>query len=161
MADSDRSVERRARHPMVARGCVGAAPRRQGHAPGVTPWPAPASAVGARLERGIGVSGRGRGVEKMNRRADMRGPCGSGSRRAEGAWACWAGSWAARACWEDGKEVGRPVGLAGWRGPSRPSLRGLLLPFFFFCFIFPLLYLNSILIFKFGFQIGSPNSLEF
>ena len=59
------------------------------------------------------------------------------------------------------KGVGRPVGLAGWRGPSRLCLRGLLLPFFFFCFIFLLLYLNSILIFKFGFQIGAPNSLEF
>ena len=92
---------------------MGAAPRRQGHAPGVTPWPAPASAVGVRSERGISVSGRGRGVEKMNRRADMRGLCGSGSRRAEGARACWAGSWAVRACWEDRKGVGRLVGLAG------------------------------------------------
>ena len=60
-----------------------------------------------------------------------------------------------------GRREKRGVGLAGWRGPSRPSLRGLLLPFFFFCFIFLLLYLNSILIFKFGFQIGAPNSLEF
>jgi len=34
-------------------------------------------------------------------------------------------------------------------------------PFFFFCFIFLLLYLNSILILKFGFQIGAPYSLEF
>ena len=75
-------------HPTATSGCVGAAPRRQGHAPGVTPWPAPASAVGARSERGIGVSSQGRGVEKMNRRADMLGPCGSGcKRRRGGAWA--------------------------------------------------------------------------
>ena len=93
----------------------------------------------------------------------MQGPCGGGSRLTEGVQACWAGWWAGRVCWEDGKRgwVGRPVGLASWRGLSRPSLRGILLPFFFFCFIFLLLYLNSILIFKFGFQIGAPNSLEF
>jgi len=35
-------------HPMVARGCVSAAQGEQGHASGVTPWPAPASAVGLR-----------------------------------------------------------------------------------------------------------------
>ena len=31
------------------------------------------------------------------------------------AWATrWAGSWAAYVRWEDGKRIGRPVGLAGW-----------------------------------------------
>ena len=65
----------------------------------------------------------------------MRGPRGSGSRRAEGARACWDGSWAARACWEDGKGFGRPVGLAGLARakqaePARPS--SSLFPFLFY-----------------------------
>ena len=67
-----------------------------------------------------------RGVEKMNRRADMWGPRGNGSRRAEGTRACWASSWATRACWEDGKG-GWQAGWAGWLAraeqaePARPS----------------------------------------
>jgi hypothetical protein len=52
--------------------------RLRGRGTKETGWPAPASAIGARSEKGIGVSGRGCGVEKMNRRADMQGLCGSG-----------------------------------------------------------------------------------
>ena len=61
-------------HPTAASGCVGAAPWGQGHAPGVTPWPAPASAVGARSEKGIGVSGQGRKTTLWTRAADAWGP---------------------------------------------------------------------------------------
>ena len=58
-ADGDRLVEGRAIHPMVARGFVGAAPRRQGHVLGVTPWPALPTLLAPGHLGGCGV-----GVEK-------------------------------------------------------------------------------------------------
>ena len=64
---------------------MGAAPwGRQDHALGMTPGPPlpPLSALGCMAVE--------RGVEKMNRRVVMRGLRGSGSRRADGARACWA-----------------------------------------------------------------------
>ena len=70
---------------------MGVTPRgRQDHALGMTPGPPlpPLSALGRAVVE--------RGVEKMNRRAVMRGPVGSGygrKRRARVAWAmCWAAS---------------------------------------------------------------------
>ena len=57
--------------------------------------------------------------------------------------------------------VGRPVGLAGWRGPSRPSLLWVCFP----SLPFSVLFSSPLFEFKFGlkleFQIGAPYSLEF
>ena len=69
-----------------------------------------------------------------------------------------------RACARKTGRVGRPVGLAGWRGPSRP--RRLARPtsflfLFLFCCSFLLFYLNLNLVLEFEFQIGAPNLLEF
>ena len=80
------------------------------------------------------MSGRGRGVEKMNRRADMRGLCGSGSRRAEDARACWAGWWAGRVSWEDGKKRGL-AGRLGWlagAGRAGQACEAFFFPFSFY-----------------------------
>ena len=104
----------------------------------------------------------GHGVEKMNMRkltGGARQAATAGERRARGRAGPAHGP-RARAG-KTGRGLAGRLGWLAWRELSRPSLRGLLLPFFFFCFIFLLLYLNSILIFKFGFQIGAPYSLEF
>ena len=64
---------------------MGAAPREQGHAPGVTPL-----ARSCQGFRGLvgGVSGVGEEDDTMDGVADVRGPCGSGCRRGEsGVWA--------------------------------------------------------------------------
>ena len=77
----------------------------------------------------------------------MRGPCGGGSRRAEGARACWASWWAGRVCWEDGKRGGL-AGRLGWLAraeqaePARPSSS-----LFLFLFYFP----SSLFEFNFDF----------
>ena len=76
--------------------------------------------------------------------------------------ACWASLWAAHVRWEDGKGgVGKPVGLASWRGLSRPSLLWVCFPSlsFFVLFSSPLFDFKFGL--KFEFQIGAPYSLKF
>jgi len=63
---------RRASHPTAVRGCVGAAPRGQGHASGVTPLARPCHRCRGSVGEGNRRERSGHGVEKMNRRADMR-----------------------------------------------------------------------------------------
>ena len=81
------------------------------------------------------------------------------------AWATrWAGSWAAYVRWEDGKRIGRPVGLAGWLARAEQAEAVceayILSLLFLFCLSFHLFCLNSNLVLKFEFQIGAPNLLE-
>ena len=91
-----RAVERRGAHPTVVRGCVTAAHGGARPCPGRDPLARPCHRCWPLVARAVE-----RGVEKMNRRADMRGPCGSGCKRRRGGareWAtCWAASWAGRA----------------------------------------------------------------
>ena len=106
------------------------------------------------------------GARKMNRKAGRWGPAGSDSRRsgrARGRERRAGPARGPRAC--SGKTgrggVGRPVGLAGWRGPSRPSLLWVCFP----SLSFSVLFSSPLFDFKFGlkfeFQIGAPYSLKF
>ena len=141
---------RRASHPTAVRGCVGAVQGGQGHASGVTPWPALPLLSG--LCRAVVVHG----VEKKNSRADMRGPAAaaaSGGRETRGRGRRAADTWgpAAAAASEGREHAGvagpqagpRALGLAG---PSCLGFRGLLLFSFLFYFSFLFHCLNSNLV---------------
>ena len=143
----------RGMHP-IRRPCVVAWARckgGQGHAPGVTPWPALPLLSGSYWRGELAWAWRrstiGLGSGCKRRQGDARawascgchaGSSGSGSERRRGARErCWAASWAAHA-----------LGLAG---PSCQGFRGLLLFSFLFYFSFHLhcLNLNLVLVFEF------------
>jgi len=101
------------------------------------------------------------GVEKMNRRAVMRGPAGSDCeqrRRAHVAWAMrWAASWAvacelgpacycARVGQRRGGVMAGPVGWAGWLARAEQLAERPTSPFPFFVFHFFSICLNSNLV---------------
>ena len=161
-------------HPMVTRGCVGVAPRgRQVHAPGMTPWPAlpPLSAFCRRRYSAwawrrctVALTG---GVRWQRLRAKLISARVGSARLTCGAnVAATAGG--ADGCAGVSGLLGRLAGpraralrLAGQRGPSRPSLRGLFLPFFFFYFTFLFHCLNFKFGLEFEFKTEVTYSLEF
>ena len=119
---------------------MGAVPRRQGHAPGVTPWPALSpwsvsgrAGVGEVEDATVLVSGWRVGSSGQRLRAKQKGR----ARVTRGAnVAATAGG--ADGCAGVSGLLGRLAGpraralrLAGRRGPSRSSPRGLVLPFSF------------------------------
>ena len=161
-------------HPTVTRGCVGAAPRgRQVHAPSMTPWPAlpPLSAFCRRRDSAwawrrctVALTG---GVRWQRLRAKLISARVSSARLTRGAnVAATAGG--ADGCAGVSGLLGRLAGpraralrLAGRRGPSRSSPRGLLLHFSFSVLHFFFHCLNFKFGLEFEFKTEVNYSLEF
>ena len=144
-------------HPTARAWLHGCGTKEIGACPGRDPLARPCQCCRGSVGEGNRRERSGRGVEKMNRRADMRGPCGSGGKRRRGgawAWAMHAGLLAGLAT-----RVGMAcccalAGLAGCCALASRAGRAcygsaLLLYLFLFYFLLLCLISNLVLEFKF------------